>query len=92
MALQLPILGTAAGGTQEIVVNGSTGLLHPMGKQGVIPLARNMVKLSTHNGKERLREGETEVFRTPYGAKNCSSSKGCAYERKGKPKSIVNYC
>ncbi|KAL3527146.1 hypothetical protein ACH5RR_011802 [Cinchona calisaya] len=48
MAFQLPILGTAAGGTREILVNGSTGLLHPVGKQGVIPLARNMVKLATH--------------------------------------------
>ncbi|CDP01969.1 unnamed protein product [Coffea canephora] len=65
MAFQLPVLGTAAGGTQEIVVNGSTGLLHPVGKQGVMPLARNMVKLATHverrltmgkRGYERVKE------------------------------------
>lgn len=57
--------GTAAGGTKEIVVNGSTGLLHPVGKQGVIPLAKNMVKLATHvqkrltmgkKGYERVKE------------------------------------
>lgn len=57
--------GTAAGGTREIVVNGSTGLLHPVGKQGVIPLAKNMVKLATHvqkrltmgkKGYERVKE------------------------------------
>lgn len=49
--------GTAAGGTQEIVVNGSTGLLHPVGKQGVVPLAKNMVKLATHVQK-RLTMGK----------------------------------
>ncbi|XAR73828.1 Phosphatidylinositol alpha-mannosyltransferase [Bertholletia excelsa] len=48
MAFQLPVLGTSAGGTTEIVVNGSTGLLHPVGKEGVIPLAKNIVKLATH--------------------------------------------
>ncbi|KAK1423583.1 hypothetical protein QVD17_18887 [Tagetes erecta] len=48
MAFQLPVLGTSAGGTAEIVVNGSTGLLHQAGKEGVSPLARNMVKLATH--------------------------------------------
>ncbi|XP_074280122.1 uncharacterized protein LOC141605313 isoform X1 [Silene latifolia] len=48
MAFQLPVLGTAAGGTMEIVVNETTGLLHPVGKEGVTPLARNIVKLATH--------------------------------------------
>ncbi|KAI7733717.1 hypothetical protein M8C21_010217 [Ambrosia artemisiifolia] len=48
MAFQLPVLGTSAGGTAEIVVNGSTGFLHPAGKEGVSPLAKNMVKLATH--------------------------------------------
>uniref|UniRef100_A0A803PFG9 Glycosyl transferase family 1 domain-containing protein n=1 Tax=Cannabis sativa TaxID=3483 RepID=A0A803PFG9_CANSA len=48
MAFQLPVLGTAAGGTTEIVVNGTTGLLHPAGKEGVTPLAKNIVKLATH--------------------------------------------
>ncbi|KAF7134328.1 hypothetical protein RHSIM_Rhsim08G0122800 [Rhododendron simsii] len=48
MAFQLPVLGTSAGGTTEIVVNESTGLLHPIGKEGVTPLAKNIVKLATH--------------------------------------------
>nr|GLL38502.1 uncharacterized protein LOC109172747 [Ipomoea trifida] len=48
MAFQLPVLGTAAGGTREIVLNGTTGLLHPVGKGGVMPLARNIVNLASH--------------------------------------------
>lgn len=57
--------GTAAGGTTEIVVNGTTGLLHPAGKEGVAPLAKNIVKLATHverrltmgkRGYERVKE------------------------------------
>ncbi|OVA08729.1 Glycosyl transferase [Macleaya cordata] len=65
MAFQLPVLGTAAGGTTEIVVNGSTGLLHPVGKEGVTPLAKNIVRLATHverrltmgkKGYERVKE------------------------------------
>ncbi|KAF9682245.1 hypothetical protein SADUNF_Sadunf05G0088800 [Salix dunnii] len=65
MAFQLPVLGTAAGGTTEIVVNGTTGLLHSVGKEGVTPLAKNIVKLATHverrltmgkRGYERVRE------------------------------------
>lgn len=31
----------------EIVVNGTTGLLHPVGKEGVASLANNIVKLAT---------------------------------------------
>ncbi|KAF5462069.1 hypothetical protein F2P56_018109 [Juglans regia] len=65
MAFQLPVLGTAAGGTMEIVVNGTTGLLHPVGKEGITPLANNIVKLATHverrltmgkKGYERVKE------------------------------------
>ncbi|RAL47961.1 hypothetical protein DM860_015748 [Cuscuta australis] len=48
MAFQLPVLGTSAGGTQEIVLNKTTGLLHPVGKEGIMPLARNMVNLASH--------------------------------------------
>lgn len=57
--------GTAAGGTTEIVVNGTTGFLHPAGKEGVTPLAKNMVNLATHvqkrltmgkRGYERVKE------------------------------------
>ncbi|KAL9260736.1 N-acetyl-alpha-D-glucosaminyl L-malate synthase-like protein [Drosera capensis] len=65
MAFQLPVLGTAAGGTMEIVVNETTGLLHRVGKEGVTPLAKNIVKLATHverrltmgkKGYERVKE------------------------------------
>ncbi|CAA2985789.1 n-acetyl-alpha-d-glucosaminyl l-malate synthase [Olea europaea subsp. europaea] len=47
MAFQLPVLGTAAGGTMEIVVNGTTGRLHPAGKEGIKTLANNIVELTT---------------------------------------------
>ncbi|CAJ2643020.1 unnamed protein product [Trifolium pratense] len=57
MAFLLPVLGTAAGGTVEIVENGTTGLLHPVGKVGVTPLARNIVTLATHVEK-RLTMGK----------------------------------
>ncbi|KAF5958268.1 hypothetical protein HYC85_005493 [Camellia sinensis] len=65
MAFHIPVLGTSAGGTTEIVVNESTGLLHPVGKEGVTPLAKNIVKLATHverrltmgkRGYERVKE------------------------------------
>ncbi|XP_027940674.1 uncharacterized protein LOC114194555 [Vigna unguiculata] len=65
MAFRLPVLGTAAGGTMEIVVNETTGLLHPIGKAGVTPLAKNMMNLATHverrltmgkKGYERVKE------------------------------------
>ncbi|XVE82553.1 hypothetical protein DITRI_Ditri16bG0014500 [Diplodiscus trichospermus] len=57
MAFQLPVLGSAAGGTKEIVVNETTGLLHPVGKDGVTPLAENIVKLAT-NVQRRLTIGK----------------------------------
>ncbi|CAN1757243.1 AAA-ATPase At1g43910 [Linum perenne] len=47
MAFQLPVLGTAAGGTREIVVNGTTGLLHQVGKEGISALGKNMVKVAS---------------------------------------------
>lgn len=46
-------------------MNGTTGLLHPAGKEGVTPLAKNIVKLATHverrltmgkRGYERVKE------------------------------------
>ncbi|KAL1207774.1 hypothetical protein V5N11_014550 [Cardamine amara subsp. amara] len=57
MAFKLPVLGTAAGGTMEIVVNRTTGLLHNTGKDGVLPLAKNIVKLAT-NVKMRMTMGK----------------------------------
>lgn len=49
----------------EIVVNGTTGWLHPAGKDGLAPLAANIVQLATHvetrttmgkKGYERVKE------------------------------------
>ncbi|XP_016170673.1 uncharacterized protein LOC107613262 isoform X1 [Arachis ipaensis] len=42
MAFGLPVLGTDAGGTKEIVENNVTGLLHPIGHQGNQVLAQNL--------------------------------------------------
>ncbi|XP_051224308.1 uncharacterized protein [Lolium perenne] len=56
MAFKLPVLGTAAGGTTEIVLDGSTGLLHPAGKEGVMPLAKNIVRLAS-NVEQRVSMG-----------------------------------
>lgn len=41
----------------EIVINGTTGWLHPAGKEGVTPLAENIIKLST-DVDMRLRMGK----------------------------------
>ncbi len=45
MAFGLPILGTSAGGTSEIVTHGKTGLLHPVGDAGLETLAANILRL-----------------------------------------------
>lgn len=37
-------------------MEGTTGLLHPAGKEGVTPLAKNIVTLSTHT-EQRLTMG-----------------------------------
>ncbi|KAK8956468.1 hypothetical protein KSP40_PGU013793 [Platanthera guangdongensis] len=42
MAFGLPILGTDAGGTREIVEDKVTGLLHPPGREGTETLAQNI--------------------------------------------------
>ncbi|KAG4955377.1 hypothetical protein AAZX31_15G013100 [Glycine max] len=42
MAFGLPVLGTDAGGTQEIVEHNVTGLLHPVGHPGNLVLAQNL--------------------------------------------------
>jgi glycosyltransferase involved in cell wall biosynthesis len=45
MAFGLPVLGTKAGGTTEIVLEGETGLLHPVGERGLEILAANILRL-----------------------------------------------
>lgn len=42
MAFGLPVLGTDAGGTKEIVEHNVTGLLHPLGRAGTRVLAQNL--------------------------------------------------
>ncbi|KAG0569080.1 hypothetical protein KC19_6G064100 [Ceratodon purpureus] len=42
MAFGLPVLGTDAGGTKEIVQGNITGLLHPAGQTGIPVLAQNL--------------------------------------------------
>jgi glycosyltransferase involved in cell wall biosynthesis len=46
MAFGLPVLGTSAGGTTEIVLDGTTGLLHPEGEPGQEVLAANILRLA----------------------------------------------
>lgn len=47
----------------EIVVNGTTGWLHPPGKEGITPLAENIVRLATNVETRRKmgRNGYTRV-------------------------------
>ncbi|KAH7866459.1 hypothetical protein Vadar_020653 [Vaccinium darrowii] len=42
MAFGLPVLGTDAGGTKDIVEHNKTGLLHPLGQPGVQVLSENL--------------------------------------------------
>ncbi|MCO5578431.1 hypothetical protein L7F22_032273 [Adiantum nelumboides] len=53
MAFALPILGTSAGGTSEIVDNNTSGLLHPVGADGVHALAEH---IKTFLGNATLRQ------------------------------------
>jgi starch synthase len=45
MAFGLPVLGTAAGGTPEIIADGRTGLLYPVGEAGQAVLADHLERL-----------------------------------------------
>lgn len=53
MAFRLPILGTRIGGTREIVLEGVTGLWHPVGNEGQTQLAENIQELMNNRGKAR---------------------------------------
>ncbi|KAJ7521333.1 hypothetical protein O6H91_19G048400 [Diphasiastrum complanatum] len=63
MAFGLPVLGTDAGGTREIVIANVTGLLHPVGKLGVPLLAKHMDFLlkNPHIGREMGQRGKERV-------------------------------
>jgi glycosyltransferase involved in cell wall biosynthesis len=70
MAFRLPVCGTDAGGTREIVVDGETGLLHPIGAAGQEQLAANLRRLIDDRtmarqlgeaGRRRVRERFTDT-------------------------------
>jgi glycosyltransferase involved in cell wall biosynthesis len=70
MTFKLPVLGTNAGGTPEIVQHGVTGLLHPVGIDGQRQLAENILTLMKNPqkaramgdaGYRRIQEGFTGV-------------------------------
>ncbi|XP_020987743.1 uncharacterized protein LOC107464012 [Arachis duranensis] len=65
MAFGLPVLGTNAGGTQEIVEHNVTGLLHPIGRPGIRFLAQNLrFLLENRPARERMgRNGRRKVQR-----------------------------
>ena len=53
MTFKLPILGTNAGGTPEIVEHGATGLLHPLGVDGQQQLAENILTLVENRARAK---------------------------------------
>ena len=53
MTFKLPVLGTDAGGTPEIVQDGITGLLHPVGDDGQRRLAENIIALMNDPNRAR---------------------------------------
>ncbi|CAK9215355.1 unnamed protein product [Sphagnum troendelagicum] len=68
MAFGLPVLGTDAGGTKEILESNVTGVLHPVGKVGIPVLARHLRWLLDHPDLgiqmgERGRERVSKMFR-----------------------------
>ncbi|XP_061338575.1 uncharacterized protein LOC133285383 [Gastrolobium bilobum] len=65
MAFGLPVLGTNAGGTQEIVEHNVTGLLHPIGRSGNLVLAHNLRFLLENQlaRKQMGMEGRKKVQR-----------------------------
>ncbi|XP_076925862.1 uncharacterized protein LOC143588833 [Bidens hawaiensis] len=56
MAYGIPVLGTDAGGTKEIVVHNISGLLHPTGRSGTAVLSKHLQYL-LKNPSERQRLG-----------------------------------
>ncbi|ESW07701.1 hypothetical protein PHAVU_010G151400 [Phaseolus vulgaris] len=65
MAFGLPVLGTDAGGTQEIVEHNVTGLLHPIGRTGNRVLAQHLRFLLENSfAREKMgMEGRKKVQR-----------------------------
>ncbi|CAM6043057.1 unnamed protein product [Sphagnum compactum] len=68
MAFGLPVLGTDAGGTKEILESNVTGVFHPVGKVGIPVLARHLRWLLDHPDLgiqmgEKGRERVSKMFR-----------------------------
>ncbi|KAI3977313.1 hypothetical protein MKX01_000226 [Papaver californicum] len=65
MAFGLPVLGTEAGGTLEIVEHNITGLLHPVGRPGTKVLADNLLYLLNNPSKREKMgmRGKSKVER-----------------------------
>lgn len=63
MAFALPILGTDAGGTSEIVENSVNGMLHPIGSDGVSVLSQhiNMILKNATSAKYMGLRGRDHV-------------------------------
>ncbi|KAK6914924.1 Glycosyl transferase, family 1 [Dillenia turbinata] len=63
MAYGLPVLGTDAGGTKEIVEHNVTGLLHPVGRPGTQVLAQSLQFLLENQSvrKEMGKRGRKKV-------------------------------
>ncbi|KAL2538299.1 UDP-Glycosyltransferase superfamily protein [Forsythia ovata] len=76
MAFQLPLLGTAAGGTTEIVVNGTTGWLHPSWKGGRSTTCKEHHSTSyrcqdeAENGETGFCKSQRNVSGTAYVSQN----------------------
>lgn len=62
MVFGLPVLGTNAGGTPEIVIDEATGLLHPAGEAGQDQLAKNIRRLAGDRALAK-RMGEAGALR-----------------------------
>ncbi|XP_020097562.1 uncharacterized protein LOC109716494 [Ananas comosus] len=67
MAFGLPVLGTDAGGTMEIVEDKVTGLLHPIGREGIPVLAENMLYLvSNPSAREKMGARGRQLVQDKY--------------------------
>jgi glycosyltransferase involved in cell wall biosynthesis len=62
MAFHLPVLGTDAGGTREIIEEGVNGLLHPLGREGQTVLRENL-KMLVENPRTLKAMGESAYAR-----------------------------
>lgn len=61
------VLGTDAGGTMEIVEDKVTGLLHPIGREGIPVLAENMLYLvSNPSAREKMGARGRQLVQDKY--------------------------